>query len=85
MVRMLVVLLWISLVIGTYVSGNVVGNWLVCLLGLYVFIRSRRRQSSLPPTATGPSVLPPRAARPVPAATAGSPHTSADQQRRRWR
>ena len=43
MVRMLVVLLWISLVIGTYVTGNVLGNWLVCLLGLYTFIRSRPR------------------------------------------
>jgi hypothetical protein len=85
MVRMLVVLLWISLVIGTYVSGNVVGNWVVCLLGLYVFIRSRRRQSS-PTTATGPSVLPSRTSRPAPAVTAVPPHSSADQQRgRRWR
>lgn len=85
MVRMLVVLLWLSLVIGTYVTGNVLGNWLVCLLGLYVFIRSRRRQSS-PPTATGPSAPPPHGSRPVPAVTSVSPHPPTEQQRsRRWR
>lgn len=85
MLRVLVVLLWISLVIGTYVTGNVVGNWLVCLLGLYVFIRSRRRRSS-PATSTGPSVLPARGSRPVPALTSESPHPAGEQRRsRRWR
>src|SRR5579859_1637168 len=39
-----IVLLWISLVIGTYATGNVVANWLVCLLGVILFIRRRRRR-----------------------------------------
>ncbi len=44
MVRLLVVLFWISLIVGTYVTGNVLGNWVVCLLALFFFIRSRHRQ-----------------------------------------
>src|SRR5436305_1255918 len=32
-----IVLLWISLVVGTYATGNVAGNWLVCLLGVVLF------------------------------------------------
>ena len=44
MVRLLIVLFWISLIVGTYVTGNVLGNWVVCLLALFFFIRSRRRQ-----------------------------------------
>ena len=43
MVRLLIVLFWISLIVGTYVTGNVLGNWVVCLLALFFFIRSRRR------------------------------------------
>ena len=27
MVRLLIVLFWISLIVGTYVTGNVLGNW----------------------------------------------------------
>ena len=48
MVRLLIVLFWLSLIVGTCVAGNVVGNWVVCLLALAFFIRSRRRR-----TATG--------------------------------
>ena len=44
MVRLLIVLFWISLIVGTYVTGNVLGNWVVCLLALVFFIRSRRRR-----------------------------------------
>ena len=44
MIRVLVALFWIGLIVGTYATGNVVGNWLVCLLGLFFFIRSRRRR-----------------------------------------
>jgi hypothetical protein len=53
MLRFLLVLFWISLIVGTYVTGNVVGNWIVCLLGLAVLVRSRRKRQlvqSLPPT-----------------------------------
>ena len=45
MVRLLIVLFWISLIVGTYVTGNVLGNWVVCLLALFFFIRSRRRSA----------------------------------------
>ena len=45
MVRLLIVLFWVSLIVGTYVTGNVLGNWVVCLLALFFFIRSRRRHS----------------------------------------
>ena len=44
MVRLLIVLFWVSLIVGTYVTGNVLGNWVVCLLALFFFIRSRRRR-----------------------------------------
>jgi hypothetical protein len=43
MVRLLIVLFWISMIVGTYVTGNVLGNWVVCLLALFFLIRSRRR------------------------------------------
>ena len=46
MVRLLIVLFWISLIVGTYVTGNVLGNWVVCLLALFFFIRSRRRRAN---------------------------------------
>ena len=46
MARALVTVIWISLIVGTYVAGNVVGNWLVCLLGLYLLIRYRQRRAS---------------------------------------
>ncbi len=44
MVRLLIVLFWISLIVGTYVTGNVLGNWVVCLLALFFCILSRRRR-----------------------------------------
>ena len=44
MVRLLIVLFWLSLIVGTSVTGNVLGNWVVCLLALFLFIRARRRQ-----------------------------------------
>ena len=44
MVRLLIVLFWVSLIVGTYVTGNVLGNWVVCLLALFFFIRARRRR-----------------------------------------
>jgi hypothetical protein len=52
MVRLLSVLFWVSLIVGTYVTGNVLGNWGVCLLALFFFIRSRRRQRQDMPAET---------------------------------
>jgi len=52
MVRLLIVLFWVSLIVGTYVTGNVLGNWVVCLLALFFFIRSRRRQRQDTPAET---------------------------------
>jgi hypothetical protein len=47
--RILIVLFWVSLIVGTYVTGNVLGNWVVCLLALFFFVRSRRRHEPLRP------------------------------------
>ena len=33
--RLVFVLLWVSLIIGTYVTGNVLGNWIVWLLACF--------------------------------------------------
>ena len=44
MIRLLIVLFWLTLIVGTCVAGNVVGNWIVCLLALFFFVRSRRRR-----------------------------------------
>jgi hypothetical protein len=46
MARALITVIWISLIVGTCVAGNVVGNWLVCLLGLYLLIRYRQGRAS---------------------------------------
>jgi hypothetical protein len=53
MIRLLVVLFWVSLIVGTYVTGNVVGNWVVCLLALFFFVRSRRRREPHGPSTEG--------------------------------
>jgi hypothetical protein len=58
MVRLLIVLFWFSLIIGTYVTGNVLGNWVVCLLALFFLVRSRRGREAtapLPASASGAS------------------------------
>jgi len=34
MVRVLIVPFWLCLIVGTYATGNVLGNWVVCLLAL---------------------------------------------------
>ncbi len=83
----LVVLLWISLIIGTYATGNVAANWLVCLLGAILLIRWRRRRhlsadTSLP-TRTSPIHASPR---PVQATGAVAPRSRPDHaSNRRWR
>jgi hypothetical protein len=84
--RALCVLIWISLVIGTYVTGNVLANWAVCLFGLYLFIRSRRRRHS-PLVTSGPDGMPPLdSRRPVSAVAITAPHLRAERPRaRRWR
>jgi hypothetical protein len=84
--RALFVLIWISLVIGTYVTGNVLANWAVCLFGLYLFIRSRRRRQS-PLAARGPAGMqPPDSRRPVSAVGIAVPTARAERPHmRRWR
>ncbi len=72
MVRVLIVLFWVCLIVGTYVTGNVLGNWVVCLLALFFFIRSRRQKRN----ALTQPVGPPSAARPQPGSlTAAAPGT----------
>ena len=95
MLRIVVVLFWLSLIIGTYVTGNVLGNWVVCLLALFFFVRSRRRRhaAASPPRAlstTSPGGAGSRAGPPV-ATTArtslqAAPHPGGRHpERRRWR
>jgi hypothetical protein len=55
MVRLLIVLFWVSLIVGTYVTGNVLGNWVACLLALFFFVRSRRRRDRQAPAETAPA------------------------------
>ena len=50
MLRFLIVLFWISLIVGTYAAGNVVGNWIVCLVGLLLLVRSRQKRPAAPQT-----------------------------------
>ena len=65
MVRLLIVLFWLSLIVGTYVTGNVLGNWVVCLLALFFFVRSRRHREATVPvprvSATGSGATQPSA------------------------
>jgi hypothetical protein len=93
MIRVLVALFWIALIVGTYATGNVVENWLVCLLGLFLFIRSRRRRQPAPEPRAIASSAPvgPHVARvPVPdtaSAPRPFPHRARLEPgaRRRWR
>ena len=93
MVRVLVVLFWLGLIVGTYATGNVLGNWVVCLLALF-FIRARRRRrprdplaeagSALGSRARGVSTEPPRPAAGSMPRPPSSQH-SAWARTRRWR
>jgi hypothetical protein len=49
MVRVLIVLFWIGLLIGTLLARNIAANWAVTLTGLYFFVRwrgARRRAAT---------------------------------------
>ncbi len=48
MFQVLVVVFWLSLIIGTALAQNIVANWAVALAGLYFLARwwSRRTQAS---------------------------------------
>ena len=39
MIRVIVLLFWLSMIIGTLLAHNVVANWAVTLAGLYFFSR----------------------------------------------
>ena len=58
MMRVLIVLFWVSLLIGTLLAHNLIANWAVTLAGLYFLARwwthrSRQRRAR---TAVEPSV-----------------------------
>ncbi len=93
MFRLIVVVFFLSLIIGTYVTGNLVANWVACLTALALLVRGRRRAGERPPPAihadqqSSPPSATPRVAdlrSPIPA-----PRTSASVQaraaQRRWR
>ena len=93
MFRLIVVVFFLSLIIGTYVTGNVVANWVACLAALALLVRARRRTGERPcpavqadPQSSPPSAMP-RVAdlrSPIPAPrSSASVQTRAAQ--RRWR
>ena len=45
MVHVLVVLFWVSLLLGTLLAHNIVANWAVALGGLYFLVRWWTRRS----------------------------------------
>ena len=45
MIRLLVVLFWLSLLIGTLLAHSLVANWAVTLAGLYFLARWWRRRA----------------------------------------
>ena len=93
MFRLIVVVFFLSLIIGTYVTGNVVANWAACLVALALLVRARRRTGERPSPAvqadpqSSPASSMPRVAdlrSPIPAPrSSASVQTRAAQ--RRWR
>ena len=93
MFRLIVVVFFLSLIIGTYVTGNLVANWIACLAALALLVRARRRagerpspavhadQQSSPPSAM-PRVADLRSPIPAPRAIASVQTRAAH---RRWR
>ena len=47
MIRVLVVLFWLSLLIGTLLAHSLVANWAVTLAGLYVLARWWRSRAAM--------------------------------------
>ena len=74
--RVCVVIFWLSLLYGTYVTGNGLGNW-IALAALLLMLRSRRRASSQRRSLSAALNAPPS---PSPGAMAGS--NSAPRHRR---
>jgi hypothetical protein len=84
MIRVMVVLFWVGLLIGTLVAHNVVTNWAVTLGGLYFLARwwSHRHQHA--GSSQGPrSPALARSANAAPASSAAAT-TSVSQPRSRW-
>jgi hypothetical protein len=84
MIRVIIVLFWIGLLVGTLVAHNVVTNWIVTFGGLYFLARwwtgrgNRSRLTSAASSATGPSTSNAMAI----AATDAAPASA--QSRSRW-
>jgi len=51
MFRLLAFVFWFSLLFGTYVASNGIGNW-IALLAVVLMLRSRRRNAQQPAAAT---------------------------------
>jgi len=88
MFRLLAFVFWFSLLFGTYVTGNGIGNW-IALLALFLMLRSRRRNAQQPAAATpapARATTSPNAQRTQPASEPAANGTSASQTpSRRWR
>ena len=89
MFTVFVAIFWFSLLFGTYVTGNGLGNW-IALLALVLMVRSRRRTSSRRSTAglqdsMRPSVSRSDSVSPNGVARAPTPAAKVVSSRRRWR
>ena len=76
MFRLLAFVFWFSLLFGTYITGNGIGNW-IALLALVLMLRSRRRNAQ-PPTAAA-VVEKGVTATPAPARATSSPNAERAQ------
>ena len=93
MFQLIVVVFFLSLIIGTYVTGNLVANWAACLAALALLVRARRRARERPsPAVDADQQASPASAMPRGAALRSSiprPRTGASAQtpaaQRRWR
>ena len=82
MIRLLVVLFWLSLLIGTLLAHSLVANWAVTLAGLYFLARWWRSRAAMPNVArTATRGFAPSA---VTNQTSGSNPAPSVQARPRW-
>jgi hypothetical protein len=82
MLRVLIVLFWVSLLVGTLVAHSVIANWAITLAGLYFGARWFARRRSTQRTTVQPS---PPATAPQTSANGASSSTSPSANLRpRW-
>ncbi len=87
MIRVLIVLFWVSLLTGTLLAHNIVANWAVTLAGLYFLVRwwtarDRARRTAI--TVPRPAVEAIHSDRPTQRALAETVTSASAPARSRW-